>query len=288
MVTTPTDRFDRSILVDLPGFCGRIHPVFHTAAIVSDPSGLPVLTLLHPSRLLVPFGIAYPLAFSSELDGCVLSLDGRSLTVARPGKILCHITLSADGIDLRVDRPGPCDLALVRAQITQVDWPERTRALRGQKLPANDHDLFLPVLARALASPIRILRAPFVDDRALRDALAALVGLGPGMTPSGDDVIAGMLAAAYRLAAGHCWSADRLDALCGAVRDLPTGVTTMTSLQMLRHARNGRFVEPLCRLVRHLGTKGIDLSSDAVYLSQCGAHSGCDMMAGALAIFEGL
>lgn len=93
------------------------------------------------------------------------------------------------------------------------------------------------------AAAVRALRAalgdrppPVPDSPDLTD-LAALVGLGPGLTPAGDDVLAGLLVGLHHDAA-------RRDALVDEV--LPRlGRTTALSAALLRHAMLGHGVPAL-------------------------------------------
>ncbi|MEO5708531.1 MAG: DUF2877 domain-containing protein [Nocardioidaceae bacterium] len=63
---------------------------------------------------------------------------------------------------------------------------------------------------------------------------SALVGRGPGLTPSGDDEVAGALVAA------HATGDPRLDAWCSATRDaLLSRRTTAVSWGLLHHALEG-------------------------------------------------
>ena len=73
--------------------------------------------------------------------------------------------------------------------------------------------------------------------------LRACIGYGPGLTPSGDDFLTGLLWV-------HAWSpffpARCLDDLRKCLFLRPS--TTRTSLNYYRHALEGRFSKPLIRL----------------------------------------
>jgi hypothetical protein len=116
--------------------------------------------------------------------------------------------------------------------------PEGVRQLRnalyGEGVP---HSAFtLPGLPTGPGGPLAALRGAVrrADlDAALRTA-TRLIGLGPGLTPAGDDVMAGTIAGLVLL--GHP-SADRFAA---AVYALAAGRTTELSRALLRHAACGR------------------------------------------------
>jgi hypothetical protein len=116
--------------------------------------------------------------------------------------------------------------------------PEGVRQLRntlyGEGVP---HSAFtLPGLPTGPGGPLAALRGAVrrADlDAALRTA-TRLVGLGPGLTPAGDDVMAGTIAGLVLL--GHP-SAERFAA---GVYSLAAGRTTELSRALLRHAACGR------------------------------------------------
>jgi hypothetical protein len=116
--------------------------------------------------------------------------------------------------------------------------PEGVRQLRsvlyGDGVP---HSAFtLPGLPAGPGGPLAALRGAVrrADlDAALRTA-TRLIGLGPGLTPAGDDVMAGTIAGLVLL--GHP-AAERFAA---AVYSLAAGRTTELSRALLRHAAAGR------------------------------------------------
>jgi hypothetical protein len=116
--------------------------------------------------------------------------------------------------------------------------PEGVRQLRnalyGEGVP---HSAFtLPGLPTGPGGPLAALRGAVrrADlDAALRTA-ARLIGLGPGLTPAGDDVMAGTMAGLVLL--GHP-AAERFAA---GVYSLAAGRTTELSRALLRHAAAGR------------------------------------------------
>ena len=115
--------------------------------------------------------------------------------------------------------------------------PEGVRQLRTALYGEGPHSAFnLPGLPGGPGGPLAALRGAVrrADlDAALRTA-TRLVGLGPGLTPAGDDVMAGTMAGLVLL--GHP-AADRFAA---GVYALAAGRTTELSRALLRHAAAGR------------------------------------------------
>jgi hypothetical protein len=111
-----------------------------------------------------------------------------------------------------------------------------------------------------------------------------IAGLGPGSTPTGDDLLTGLLAAASRLEAGGVLDSRRVEALREDVRGLPRGVTTIVAREMLDHAADGWFPEPLARFANAMGNPGgapEELAALAREIEKVGGTSGADWLAGA-------
>ncbi len=114
-------------------------------------------------------------------------------------------------------------------------------------------------------------------------ALAALIGLGAGLTPSGDDVVVGVLCG-LDLATGYSPPArDLRTALCAALPRPLKSATTHLSAQMVRAAGEGQYPEPLLQLARALAVS--DSSAELVRketmgLLEVGHRSGCEMLRG--------
>jgi hypothetical protein len=155
--------------------------------------------------------------------------------------------------------------------------PEGVRQLRnalyGEGVP---HSAFtLPGLPTGPGGPLAALRGAVrrADmDAALRTA-ARLVGLGPGLTPAGDDVMAGTVAGLVLL--GHP-AAPRFAA---GVYALAAGRTTELSRALLRHAACGR-VSAEYAAVLHGLVGGRQLSKAVDGLLATGSTSGRAMALG--------
>jgi hypothetical protein len=142
----------------------------------------------------------------------------------------------------------------------------------------------LLVEATAAAAASSALRAaPYAEPagRALEllrrgdldGVVAALAGLGPGLTPAGDDALAGMLLA-LRAADGP-GAAARLRAAAGSAR------TTALSLALLRCAADGQALAPAHRLL-DAAARGDDAAALAAAgsVAEVGATSGADFCYG--------
>lgn len=104
----------------------------------------------------------------------------------------------------------------------------------------------------------------------------ALIGLGPGLTPSGDDMLVGALAALQCHKA--LLSPRRIPLLLPDVHTL-RAMTTTVSCSYLQHAAQGHFSSALVRLLRQLISGG-DSTDATRALLQHGHTSGADTVVG--------
>ena len=105
------------------------------------------------------------------------------------------------------------------------------------------------------------------------DACRDLIGLGTGLTPSGDDALGGAAIALH--AFGYTARADELGAF---IRERAPGRTSDISLAHLRAAADGEGAAAFHDALRDLVTGG-----DFASLDRIGASSGWDAMDGAIA-----
>jgi hypothetical protein len=108
-----------------------------------------------------------------------------------------------------------------------------------------------------------------VSASSLVDMAAQVIGLGEGLTPSGDDFIVGFLAVLHLTGHTPAWP----DALMANTTDL--------SAAFLRGALQGHFSEPLVRLVQALyDAAPCDWLTPAADVARVGHSSGVDAMVG--------
>ena len=158
-----------------------------------------------------------------------------------------------------------------------------------------------PALAASTSAVVRErsaaarLRVDPVDDRGLGRALAggdapgvvaaaeALLGLGLGLTPQGDDVLAGALAALRLMggALGRSRPGALVDEVAPAVLSAAAGHTTALSASLLRHACRGNVADPVAGFLHVLTGRG-DLDTATETLLAVGHSSGASLAAGIL------
>ncbi len=138
-----------------------------------------------------------------------------------------------------------------------------------------------PVTAAAVPMVCGLVRGLVsLDAPLVRESVAGLVGLGPGLTPSGDDYLAGLLVA---MTCGEAGGATPL--LGDAVAALAPDRTTALAATLLSHAAAGAGSEDAHLLLAAiLGGAGSepDAEASALRLARRGHTSGGDTLAGLL------
>jgi hypothetical protein len=210
----------------------------------------------------------------------VLWHDGRLLTLHAQRPLAAPFAVALSALPPRGEvTPGmlvqSCDFDWGRAETVALEMPRGPLAFSAEILPK-------PPCGRALASAVG-LRARRALGRSLEardlsafaDAAEPFIGLGEGLTPSGDDCLLGALAAMHRLAPEllmQDW-AER-DRLAEAARTRTTDVARDFLLEALER----RFAEPVLAL---LTAPSGPLAGHALReLLALGATSGADTLAG--------
>lgn len=243
--------------------------VFPAAVYLSHPAGI--------VAVVAADGVAHPNAVGLAARTC-----------ERP---FADVTVGAAGRlgGRRLDLPG------LRAEVRRW-WRPRpalpTVATDGLQQACDDLDLLLtvaaPPLPRDLATPLARLRDAIErgDATAATGHAEGLLGLGPGLTPSGDDLLCGVLSAVALLGPAVGAAADRRVAAARAVGDVVVdrapSATTSISAALLAHAVLGEVSDVAAAVLRALA--GLQPLAPAVRgLVAVGATSGRDLTAGLLA-----
>jgi len=269
-------------------FAGRVHSVFrHACNIEADDGAL--VTLLSGELGNIPRGVlcsaTEPMDFQTlctvgqgvelaaaelRIPGAGVAFDLSNAAVWRSEVNACAIDV-CDGrtigilFDLRAMLGEPSAAGGFAPLVASSSEPVSPldRAMRRRLERA------LPVLAGAIGR--------FDADRTV-EALALLIGLGPGLTPAGDDFIVGLLAA--------LWSRHDCRALLAKLQE-PLARLAATShpisRQFLVDALEGEFCEPLSDLAIAISTLDRERASKAAQrVTRIGHTSGADALTGFL------
>jgi uncharacterized protein DUF2877 len=201
--------------------------------------------------------------------------------VARTRRSVHYATGRADVPVLCVARP---DAVLLPASLVAASLPSGPlRVAHGRLCDRTDTwqvtRWWRPPRPRGLAPPVAPPRLPGVDIAA--DVVPHdLVGLGPGLTPTGDDVVAGALVAAH--ATGHPGLAAWQEQTRAALR---VRRTTEVSRGLLHHALDG-YAVPELEAFLAAACAGEAQSASARPLLAVGHSSGAALAAGALHVLH--
>lgn len=146
--------------------------------------------------------------------------------------------------------------------LLQTLWPEADVPTRSTHNSMQIADVMLTQLARVLPEP---------------EAVRGLIGLGQGMTPSGDDILVGYMAVEHLLGI-----ANTTGSVCSIVRNEAWQRTTDFSASMLEAASDGFVAADLLSLLDSLGARPTEPAQKAFdsYIHETGHFSGRDTVFG--------
>jgi hypothetical protein len=288
MLTVQVRRWSQaavSLLAAQQEVIGRVHSCYARIINVRTPGGR-LLTCQGEGLLQAPLGLA--LATDVAVLGTRLPI-GALVVQDMPTARYYPAALRLRCIDARVwdgqvpAQPGLTPSALAGMAYGLADWLCRHTPGRGLTplLLALEHGpmglsttnaVAYTALAPLWAGPQESVVATLLT------LVKALVGLGEGLTPSGDDFLVGLLAVLH-LTGSLPWRAGSPvhTQFCQCVR---LG-TSQLSGEFLRCAFEGHFAEPLVMLMRALCTPASDAwPAHAATLAAVGHSSGVDAMVG--------
>lgn len=279
-------------------FSGIIHSIFHQACNVSLENDA-LLTLVSSEKRNLSQGIRLgtppKFTFLNQLRvgqtvacrGGILRISGSELSVDLRTASLWHIDLKGLRVDLH-----QCD----QAQAWAVAWLELGKHRRG-----NGTSAMIAVTPMTRQSPVTSPGIKTLVERAVQSvpalieatrnlqvdaaisAIGPLIGLGPGLTPSGDDFIVGYLAGLWSTA-GNDSSRLRFMSSLGAWLSRAVAWTNAISSTYIKSAVNGNVSEPIATLAQRFGqAKSMDSVRGATRIAlQVGNTSGSDGVEGLL------
>lgn len=172
--------------------------------------------------------------------------------------------------DWRLEVRGSWDPRPALPRVVPVGLRERALVVRDHFVPVADEGL-----GTALAAG---------DTSAVGGAARRLIGMGPGLTPLGDDVLVGAMAGSLLLgeAAGNRALRQLVAGVTPGIRALARERTTALSATLLRHGLCGEVDDASAGLLRALCGRG-DLGAALDSLLAMGHSSGTGLATGLLA-----
>jgi hypothetical protein len=288
MLTVQVSRWSQaaaSLLSPQQAVMGWVHSCYARIINVHIPSGR-LLTLQGEGMLQAPLGLALATdvaALGTRLPVGALMVQAIPTARRSPAalRLRCADALVWDG--QVVAQPGLTPAVLARLAHGLAAWLCCHTPRRGLTplLLALEHG---PLVLSATNAAAYAVLAPLCTGRqafgvpTLLTLVKALVGLGEGLTPSGDDFLVGLLALLHVTGFLPCSAASSGHMqFCECVR---LG-TSQLSGEFLRCAFEGHFAEPLVMLVRSLCAPETNAwPTHAATLATVGHSSGVDAMVG--------
>lgn len=259
----------------------RVHSVFDRAAnlmFMGRPPGwlpLGMMTVAHEPLGNLPQGILVPAAVG-PLRRLARVGQGVSLEGGR-------LRLGDGAIDLGEAPSWDPSLDAVRARLWDAAWRERWSAA-WRALESDVSQASMNPLWGVASDKVERLMAALAKRELGRaiDAAEQIVGLGPGLTPSGDDLLTGLMIGLRCLPAGR-GSVGFVQAWAEGVRAL-AGRTTDVSRVYLEWAARGRATERLRNVADAIvwAPTGDHLAGAVSAALQVGSTSGADGLLGLL------
>jgi hypothetical protein len=266
-------------LIESAAWEGRIAGVFHTSLICITAPGR--LLHLHAGPQLVS-------PFSLRIEGDLTAILQTIRPVpGMPVRQTASAIDIAEHLHLRLQEvtfyqsPRYATGPIERAALEMARHTLRSHGHTGgcDRLPGM-HTI-VPAMQRALSDGI---------SGQLLDAARRLIGLGPGLTPSGDDFLVGYLRGLWLLSRDHAGICDILERLREALLPTLETQTTRVGAEFIRYALDGAFAEVLDQAAEALmnPTHPQPVQSAIHTLLAQGQTSGTDTMLGLLSSLEAL
>jgi hypothetical protein len=289
--------------LSVPRVSLSVHSVFASSVNLKVGESGRLVALTGPSGRVYPHAVVLerPVDFrtwrlatgsSARLVKSFVRMDGQGITVVVDlNRALRGLPRSLPPIVRFTNVCHTCATRLTEIQARE-QFDLRLDALRDPGRPVPKEGEALRQAALALGASARTLaRADepgfCPDSRArladIRSSVSSLVGLGTGLTPSGDDFLCGfMLAARARFCGEPLAGRELLRALCVAVEE-DLGSTGEISASLLRSMIQGHWPEPLLDLADAIAA---DRDSEVLQaledLCRLGHSSGADIATGFL------
>ena len=242
-------------------FSGYVLGSFAAACIVTDEAGR-VIILAEPGIGDGPFSMVIEQGsrlFATLPPNQSVQADGSRLTVGAWSINLDTIVLWEPRLPCpeHAVRPTP---ATAEVLTPYTHWPR------------HPPDAVARRTAQRLTQAASALQHALAAHQGIDHAVAQVVGLGPGLTPAGDDYLLGVSAALWL---------TRRRALIPNIAQRATPGTTALSAAFLNAAARGHFAKPWHEMTRALTANDPECLREATNrFAQWGASSGRDALAG--------
>jgi hypothetical protein len=223
-----------SLLLQAPSWEGRVAAVFRTSILCIGPRGH-LLHLHGGPQLVSPFSVR---------------IEGTLAGIIQESRLVAGMPVRKTGGCLEI--PG-----CIRLWLGEVAYYHSPRCIAGEVDPdalcmaeqilsgTGRSGGFIAIPGnQAVATAIGGAIAQMRPDQMLA-AARRIIGLGPGLTPSGDDFLVGCLRGLWLIAPGRTWEYELLRHLRIALLPSLDDRTTRVGAEFIRGALSGEFAEVL-------------------------------------------
>lgn len=256
---------------------GYIEQVFSRAVNIHLPEKEQILTLLSADCDNAP-------------NSCRLALE-HCLNIFKPGE---QVSFKHSGIEIGTDkridfssctRWQPDALFITQQQINQTDWHNIARIIQASVEQSSSlfyfcgDNIFYQEMSRQLQHHRRELISALCagNGSAIKNEINGLLGLGIGLTPTGDDYLAGLSAVLF--ITGH--PAVKYCEIFKSTLEAGKHKTTLLSVITLREAINQRYRESIYDFIHQILMGNVENIHPFINeIKKIGSSSGCDMLCG--------
>ena len=280
MATLEREGFAGSVLSAFAGACNLVSDQGEVVALVSQRVGNGPLNIVLEGDGFLARGLE---------AGLPVEGDGRGIQVGEALVSLAEAEVWEPRLEwagLDADGPGlKANLAVLHEHLIAQAPAESLACLLAASVAGgrSAESAYRAVAQRAIERLLAALRAG--NRQGIAAGAAALAGLGPGLTPAGDDFLLGLMAGLRMWP--QCLEGRGLsvEEACQAIYKAAAGRTNRLSMALLRSAREGMFGEAWHVLLAALRQgKADEVRGAADRVLGFGGTSGADALSGFLAV----
>jgi len=287
------ESFAGSVLSVFAGACNLVSDQGEVVTLVSQRVGNGPLNIVLEGEGFLDKGLEA--GSPVEGDGCSIRV-GEALVVSLVGVEVWEPRLGWAG--LNADRPGlKANLAVLHDHLIAQAPMESLACLGGYGNPPylvagpagvrSVESIYRKVARRAIGGLLVALHEG--DRQGIAAGTLALAGLGPGLTPAGDDFLLGLMAGLRTWPQCLAGKGLSVEEACQAIYGAVAGKTNLLSMALLRSAREGMFGEAWHILLAALRQgKAGEVRGAADRILGFGGTSGADALSGFLAVLNWL
>jgi hypothetical protein len=282
MDTLEKEGFAGSVLSVFTGACNLVSRQGEVLALVSQRVGNGPLNIVLEGNGFLARGLEVGLPVKGDGRGIRVgeALNNELYRVSLAEAEVWEPWLEGDG--LNVDWPGlKVNLAVLHDHLIAQAPAESLACLpvTGAARERSVESAYRRAARRAIEGLLAALQVG--DRQGITTGAAALAGLGPGLTPAGDDFLLGLMAG-LRTRKGLS-----VEEACQAIYGAAAGRTNLLSTALLRSAREGMFGEAWHELLAALRQgKAAEVRRAADRILGFGGTSGADALSGFLAVLN--